>query len=263
MLTGGVGSMAKKFKSNKDEKTSKVNKKNPYFTSIPSSGMRNVSVNDTLSDAIAKLYSLVKRQNEYDIKKNELEEDFDGQKSMDEEKKHQELIDAFKKLQKKSVKKERVKREPEKKPKETPVDKKVPEAKPAPKESVPKKTSEPVKETPKTPKETPKKSSEPVQQPAPKQPPPKTETPVPKPSAQPVKPPSSGSTVGTMAKAAGTTAIVGGLLMPSQSIGAVIDKAAKTVGVDRGLMYAMLIKRVILIQLQNLEHLLLKEYINL
>jgi hypothetical protein len=59
---------------------------------------------------------------------------------------------------------------------------------------------------------------------------------------EPVKPPTPTGprpTIPTAAKVAAGAAVVGGLLMPSQSVAASIDKASETVGVDKSLMYAM------------------------
>lgn len=65
---------------------------------------------------------------------------------------------------------------------------------------------------------------------------PTTTTPAgPKPSIPSV----SSAGVGTAVKTAGAAAIVGGLLMPSETVAAAIDKASKEVGVEKPLMYAM------------------------
>ena len=282
MFSGGMANIADKFKGSKREKKESLKAKNPYFTSVSASNLQGVKVGDTLSDTFAKLYSLVKKEKEYDIKQSELKMDFAGGEELKDKKKHDELIDAFKKLQSKSEKKEqkKIEKDIEKETKKAEKEqKKVPSTdKPTGTTPAPKTEAKPTGTTPSTPsgskptgttpapkteakpppktetptsKPAPKPTAEPAPkptgktaEPAPKtevKPPPKTEAPASKPAAEPVKsstPPSTPK-VGTVAKVVAGAAAAGTLLMPSASIGAVIDKAAKTVGVDRGLMYAM------------------------
>jgi predicted chitinase len=233
MFSGGMANIADKFKGSKREKKESLKAKNPYFTSVSASNLQDVKVGDTLSDTFAKLYSLVKKEKEYDIKQSELKMDFAGGEELKDKKKHDELIDAFKKLQSKSEKKEQkkiekdIEKETKKAEKEqkklqstdkptgttpstpsgskptatTPAPKT--EAKPPPKtetptsKPAPKPTAEPApKPTGKTAEPAPKPTAEP----APKteaKPPPKAETQ--KPSAQPIKAPTSGSNTGKKA----------------------------------------------------------------
>lgn len=113
------------------------------------------------------------------------------------------------------------------KPKRKRGKKVIKEKKEAKKEEVPSKSNRPSKQT-----ETPRVENVKPQTPGPT---PKPELPsIPKGATEVAK-----TVAKSTAKYAAGAAIIGGLLMPSQSVASVIDKASETVGVDRGIMYAM------------------------
>jgi hypothetical protein len=208
-----------------------------YFTGAkkksidkPLDGPADVADMSTPSDVLGLIYRLMLRVEE--DKKTQLEEEMQRKEGEQKEEDdfYNELLTAItgrKKGKEKKEKVEKEKPEPQEKPK-----------KETPKKEQPKQTTK--KEQP---KETPKKE-QPRDEKGRFTKAEKVETP---------KPPTKGITQrkleplsqtsvapSTAVKVGGAAALAGGtLLMPTQSVANVIDKASNTVGVDKALMYAM------------------------
>jgi hypothetical protein len=193
-----------------EKRIQKIPEKDPNFSNIAPGVPRPLKVRDSSADILGKMYNFMMKQDAIVKKERKNEKKIRQEEVKTKEDRSKELIGLFKFKKRKKFKEEVKKKE---KPKEEE-----------------KKKEPPKKEAPKPSKEAPKPSE--------------TKTPVKpevKPTAErvpsaPLKAPSTAVKVTTTTAAAGG---VGALLMPSESVAAVIDKASNMVGVDKSLMYAM------------------------
>jgi soluble lytic murein transglycosylase-like protein len=205
-------------------------KKDPKFVSKTPRSDMPVQRGDSVTDIAAKLYGLIKRNDENKKKELQIEENFAKSFNDVKEKRNQQLIAALT-TQPVGLKKEtkNLKKDSDKVKKET---------KDIKKQVYKKEIS---KEAPKPSAATPKPSPQPPAGAAPKPSPSAVPAPKPAPSSVPAGPrptiPSTATKIGVGAGLAGTATAT--LAMPSESVANVIQKAAKTVGVDVSLMYAI------------------------
>lgn len=216
-------------------------KKDPKFVSKTPRSDMPVQKGDSVTDIAAKLYGLIKRNDEKKKKELQIEENFAKSFNDVKEKRNQQLIAALT-AQPAGLKKEtkNLKKDSDKIKKETQnLKKEVPKRKEVEKPEIPKgakpAAQPPTAAAPKGP--TP--SAQPPTAAAPK--PSAAPAPKPAPSAAPSGPlPTIPSTATKVAVGAGLTGTATATLaMPSESVANVIQKAAKTVGVDVSLMYAI------------------------
>jgi hypothetical protein len=212
-----------------------------FYADAVSSSKPKLRTGDTAANIGAKIYAVIKQDNDErklrsELTKNREEEHFEKEKA-----RHEELIKAIKKAKEKPVvppkgkkgppardtKGRFVKQEPTKPGAPAPAAKPTEAPKPAPK-----------------PAEAPKPAPKPAE--APKPAPKPAEAPTAKPAAEVPAAPSVTKQLPTVPKGVGTAAKIGvgaaaagALLMPSESVAAAIDKASVAVGVDKSLMYAM------------------------
>lgn len=218
-------------------------KKDPKFVSKTPRSDMPVQKGESVTDIAAKLYGLIKRNDEKKKKELQIEENFAKSFNDVKEKRNQQLIAALT-AQPVGLKKEtkNLKKDSDKIKKETKDIKKQESRKEIPKE-VSKPSVQPPAAAPKgpAPSAAPKPASQPPTAAAPKPGPSAAPAPKPAPSAAPSGPrptiPSTATKVGVGAALAGTATAT--LAMPSESVANVIQKAAKTVGVDVSLMYAI------------------------
>jgi hypothetical protein len=191
------------------------NKKDPNITTVSSGSVAPLKVGDSISNVFGKMYNFMLKEYEYDSKVFEENQKYNKKLAEVKEERILELIGLF-------GEKEKIARQapPKEKPK-TPA-----------KEALKPKAKEALK--PKA-KEAPKPTAKEVPKPTAKEAPKPTAKEVPKPTAKEAPKLTSKVTIG----AAGAAAGVGALLMPTESIAAVINKASDIVGVDKSLMYAM------------------------
>jgi soluble lytic murein transglycosylase-like protein len=209
-------------------------KKDPKFVSKTPRSDMPVQKGESVTDIAAKLYGLIKRNDEKKKKELQIEENFAKSFNDVKEKRNQQLIAALT-TQPVGLKKEtkNLKKDSDKVKKETKDIKGQVAKKEIPKEA-PKPSAQP-------PGAAPKPSPQPPAGAAPKPGPSAAPAPKPAPSSVPAGPrptiPSTATKIGVGAGLAGTATAT--LAMPSESVANVIQKAAKTVGVDVSLMYAI------------------------
>jgi soluble lytic murein transglycosylase-like protein len=213
------------------------NKKDPRFVTKSVTSETPVQKGESVTDIAAKLFALFKGSFDEENKEEKIKKN--SQKSMEavRDKRNKELIAALT-SEPKDLKKETkdIKKQEDQVKKEIP---KQPAAPKPPTVAAPKPGAQPPAAAPKGPA-----PAQPPTAAAPKGPTPSA-TPAPKPGPSAAPAPSAVPTIptGTVAKVvvggaalAGTTAA---MAMPSPAVADVIQKAAKTVGVDIALMYAM------------------------
>jgi soluble lytic murein transglycosylase-like protein len=194
-------------------------------------------------DVLGLIYRMMLRNAEDEKLQNELKRNKGEEEDKEEEDRNQQLIRALTGRKKPTIKKEK---EKEKKPEEEkptePSKPTVPKGKGKAPTKAPEKPA--TKEAPKAPTKAPEVKPKVEKAPevpklkvekAPEVLKPKVKAP---PKVTPKEAPKVPS-VSTAAKVAAGTAIVGGLLMPKETVAKDIDRASKEVGVDKSLMYAM------------------------
>jgi hypothetical protein len=70
--------------------------KNPLITSISSGDVSPTRRNDSLANIFGKIYNILKKEKEEDVRQKEIEEDFKKEKEDEDERRHKELIKAIK-----------------------------------------------------------------------------------------------------------------------------------------------------------------------
>jgi soluble lytic murein transglycosylase-like protein len=216
-----------------------------YFSRDPKKKLKDDTISSQeLSGATQKLGSIYAMMVKMEEEKKVMEQDEARKRAAEDEAEEDRNKELIKALTARVQPKKRVKKDPEiKKQEET--QKKTQEKQ----EQTTRKKENQVKKEAQTKKETvqkqEKKKAETVKkvEEAKKAEPVKKVEPTPaaKPTALPKVPAKEAAkaTIPTAAKVAGAAAIVGGLLMPTETVAKDIDRASKEVGVDKSLMYAM------------------------